>query len=161
MAEVGYLYLTDVTDGGKWVKGDCEETKWKDWIQVQALEHTVSLGTDPQTGQTTTEATYSPFAITKPMDEASPLIHLALSKKHEVKVKIQFSRARRGKPEIWYEITLDDARIVSVRTFKPPAYEGATVPDLEYVEFSYRRITWNHLIENKMAYFDWREKSEK
>ena len=39
--------------------------------------------------------------------------------------------------------------------------EGATVPDLEYVEFSYRRITWNHLIENKMAYFDWREKSEK
>ena len=157
MAEVAYLKLTDKKSGSQ-VKGGCIETDNKDMIEVQGFEHTITVPTHRQTGAATGETMHGPIVIVKPMDKASPLLQLALSEHHEVEGQIDFYRTRDGKRKHWYTIKFTDARLVEVRTFKELAMEGGDKPDLEQLQFRYRKISWAHKEANTESEADWLDK---
>jgi len=52
-----------------------------------------------------------------------------------------------------------DARLVEVRTYKELAMEGGDKPDLEQLQFRYRKISWDHKEQNTESEADWLEKS--
>jgi len=157
MAEVAYLKLTDKRTGSQ-VKGGCQEKETKDMIEVQGFEHTITVPTHRQTGAATGETMHGPIVIVKPMDRASPLLQLSLNEHHEMEGEVDFYRTRDGQRKHWYTITFEDARLVEVRTYKELAIEGGDKPDLEQLQFRYRKISWSHKEQNKESEADWLDK---
>ncbi|MFH1766564.1 MAG: hypothetical protein ABH826_00505 [Patescibacteria group bacterium] len=52
-----------------------------------------------------------------------------------------------------------DARLVEVRSHKELALEPSDKPDLEQLQFRYRKISWEHKEQNTESEADWLEKS--
>lgn len=155
MAEVAYLKLTNKKSGSQ-IKGGCQEKDTKDMIEVQGFEHTITVPTHRQTGSATGETLHGPVIIIKPMDRASPLLQRALNEHNELELQIDFYRTRDGARKHWYTIKVEDARLVEIRTYKSLALAGDnTTPDLEQLQFRYRKISWEHKEQNQMSSADW------
>ena len=159
MAEVSYLKLKNTTTGEE-VKGDCEESKYKDWIEIQALDHEISRPTHPQTGKVTGETMHGALCIVKPLDKASPLLQQGLSSGHYFEGEIHFQRtAPQGNKEHWFTIKFKRASLVKVRIQKPSALEvDSRLPDLEDVHFRYEVMSWRHEKAGKEYEYDWNKR---
>ena len=155
MSEVAYLKLKV---DGKELKGGCLEKETKDTIEVQGYEHTITVPTHRQTGAATGETMHGPLCIVKPMDRASPELQEALNDHKKCDGEILFYRTRDGKRKHWYTIKFIDARLVEVRTYKELALSGGDKPDLESLQFRYRKISWAHKEQNKESEADWLDK---
>ncbi len=159
MAEISYLKLKNTTTGEE-VIGDCPEKAFKEWIEVQGFDHTVSRSTHPQTGRITSEPKHESLQILKPIDQASPVLQQALSEGHYFDGQVHFVRtSKNGQKEHWYTIAFERAALVQLKTYKPNVLEGnASLPDLEKISFRFERISWRHEQAGKEASYDWTDK---
>jgi len=157
MPELGYVKITDKKSGSQ-IKGSVQEKDTKDMIEVQAFQHTITVPTHRQTGAATGETVHGPIIVVKPMDRASPLLQLALNEHHELELEFDFYRTRDGKRQHWYTIKATDVRLVEISTTKEPAWNSGDKPDYETLQFRYRKISWEHKLQNKQAEADWLDK---
>ncbi|MCJ8501791.1 Hcp family type VI secretion system effector [Desulfatitalea alkaliphila] len=140
--------------------GNIYQEGHEDEVLVQALSHDITIPRDPQSGQPTGQRVHKPLVITKVLDKASPLLCNALcSGERLTKCTIKFYRTSAdGQQEHYYTIELEDAIIVDIKTYMPNCQDPAQAhfTHLEDVAFTYRKITWNHVVSGTEGTDDWR-----
>ncbi len=140
--------------------GNVYQEGHEDEILVQAFDHTITVPTDPQSGQPTGQRVHKPLSITKVFDKSSPLLFTALSSGERLsKCELNWYRTNAmGKQENYYRIILEDAIITNIHSFMPNCQDPAMAhfTHLEEVSFSYRKITWVHVVSGTEGADDWR-----
>ncbi|RJP44573.1 MAG: Hcp family type VI secretion system effector [Desulfobacteraceae bacterium] len=140
--------------------GNTYQEGHEDEILVQAFDHTVTVPTDPQSGQPTGQRVHRPLTITKVFDKSSPLLYAALTTGERLTTcEIKWYRtSTSGTPEHYFTIALEDAIITNIRARMPNCQDPgmASFTHLEDVSFSYRRITWTHEVAGTSGHDDWR-----
>ena len=96
--------------------------------------------------------------FTKEIDQASPLMYLALKDGEPVTVTLKWYRQVGAIEEHYFTTVLEDARIVEIKEYFPTTYDKPTAeyPHMEQVKFTYRKIIWTHEVEGKQSEDDWR-----
>ncbi|HUT71275.1 MAG TPA: Hcp family type VI secretion system effector [Desulfatiglandales bacterium] len=129
-------------------------------ILVEAFSHTVTVPTDPQSGQPTGQRVHKPLTITKVFDKSSPMLYKALSSGERLpKCEIKWWRtSSQGVQEHYFTTKLEDAIITTISARMPNCQDPsqAHFTHLEDVSFSYRKITWTHEIGSTTGEDDWR-----
>ena len=129
-------------------------------ILVQAFNHTVTVPTDPQSGQPTGQRVHAPLTITKVFDKSSPLLYNALTTGETLPTcEIKWYRtSAAGKQEHYFTIKLEDAIITNITAHMPNCQDPqqAHFTHLEDVSFNYRKVTWTHEIAATSGSDDWR-----
>ena len=141
--------------------GNIYQEGFEDNILVQSIDHTMTIPTDPQSGQPSGQRVHCPFVISKVVDKSSPLLCTAMTTGERLsKCEIRLYRtSAQGTQEHYYTIKLVDAIIVGISTSMPHAQNPSTahLTHLETVSFSYRAIQWNHEACGTSGEDDWRK----
>lgn len=142
------------------IKGDVDISgdDKKDHIEVQAIEHTVTRPYNNQDGEPEALPTHHPYKVTKVIDKASPLLMQALNDNEEMKyVEVKWFDPANAK---YFVTRMENAHIVSIRTYKPNALNGNAggTPDMEEVSFTYSKIKLDHQVASTSAEIDWKAK---
>ena len=129
-------------------------------ILIEAFDHTVTVPTDPQSGQPTGQRVHKPLTITKVFDKSSPLLYTALTTGEKLNTcEIKWYRTSiSGTQEHYFTIALEDAIITNIVAHMPNCQDPsqAHFTHLEDVSFNYRKITWTHEIASTSGSDDWR-----
>jgi type VI secretion system secreted protein Hcp len=128
-------------------------------ILCQALDHSVRIPRDMQTGLPSGKRIHNPFKFTKYFDKASAFIYNALCSGEQLKVvEAKFYRQTpQGMEENYFTIKLMDAIIVDVRSWVAQCQD----PNLEYlkhmedVSCTYRKIEWTWVPDGLAAEDEW------
>lgn len=167
MPTPAYLSIEGVTQGpitqGAFTEdsvGNIYQEGHEDEILVEAFNHTVTVPTDPQSGQPTGQRVHKPITITKVFDKSSPLLYNALTTGEKLpKVMLKWYRtSAAGLQEHYFTIELEDAIIVNINAHMPNCQDPnvAHFTHLEDVSFSYRKIIWTHEVAGTAGDDDWR-----
>lgn len=129
-------------------------------ILVEAFTHNIVLPRDPQSGQPTGQRVHQPLSITKVFDKSSPLLYNALTSGERLSVcEIKWYRtSAAGMQEHYFTIKFEDAIIVDIKARMPNCQDpgNAHFTHLEDVQFTYRKISWEHVGSNTSGEDDWR-----
>ncbi len=109
-----YLTIKGAKQGK--IEGSCEVAGHIGEIEIQAVEHTVEIPRNPQTGQPTGQRVHGVIKLTKVLDKASPKILQALvtgEPLEEVKLAFYRFNQKSGTTEKYYTITLKDATVAT------------------------------------------------
>ncbi len=138
------------------IKGPVTLVGLEESIEVLAFQHEVSRDFGDGTGLPRGAVQHTPVIITKDLDLATPLLADTLARNGTIpELTLHFFRTdTNGARAPYHVITLNDARIVSVRHARPKGPEGVT---REEVAFIYNRITWEDVQSGNMAFDNWRE----
>lgn len=140
--------------------GNVYQEGHEDEILVQAFMHEVIIPRDPQSGQPTGQRVHKPMTITKVFDKSSPLLFTALTSGERLtKCLLKFYRTSAdGQQEHYFSIELEDAIIVDIKSYMPNCQDPgqAHFTHLEDVSFTYRKITWSHVVAGTEGADDWR-----
>jgi len=140
--------------------GNIYQEAHEDEILVEAYSHEITVPTDVQSGQTSGQRMHKPMVITKVFDKSSPLLAQALTSGEKMtKCELIFYRTSMdGVQEQYYKVSLEDAVITNIRSYMPNCQDPgmAHFTHLEEVAFTYRMITWEHLVSSTSASDDWR-----
>ena len=133
-------------------------------ILVEAFSHTVTVPTDPQSGQPTGQRVHQPLTITKVFDKSSPMLYKALTTGERLPTcELKWYRtSKTGTQEHYFTIRLEDAIITNITGRMPNCQDPnqAHFTQLEDVSFSYRKITWTHEIAATSGEDDWRAQAK-
>jgi type VI secretion system secreted protein Hcp len=158
MAMMSYLKLEGKNQGS--IEGDCTQKGHEKWILVYGLDWSMEIPRDVHSGLPTGQRIHHPITIKKKLDPASPLIAQACSSGEQMKKwQLDFHQiSEKGQEELYYTIQLENAIVVDVKYEKPLTFLEANKPyhDMEYVSFTYEKITWSHKKANKEAADDWK-----
>ncbi|MEW5702021.1 MAG: type VI secretion system tube protein TssD [Candidatus Zixiibacteriota bacterium] len=139
--------------------GSCVQEGHEDCIFVEAVQHNVSVPVDPHSGSKIGHRMHRPLRITKAIDKSSPGLFKAMTTGQTLeKITLDFYRIdNTGVEENYYRITLGDVHVVDVVLEVPncavPANDA--LPHMEHVAFTYRTITWEHLIDSVVEMDEW------
>lgn len=140
--------------------GNIYQEGHEDQVLVEAFKHNIILPRDPQSGQPTGQRVHQPVVITKVFDKCSPLLYSALtSGERMTKCVIEWWRTSgTGQQEHYFTIELEDAIIVDIKAYMPNCQDPgqAHFTHLEDVAFTYRKITWTHVVSGTSGHDDWR-----
>jgi type VI secretion system secreted protein Hcp len=129
---------------------------WEDYIPVLSLSSSVTMPYDVGSGQATGRRQYSPIAITKSLDRASPLLFLAaVTNENLAEVLCKFLRNNTrgtGTSDVFFELKLSNARIVSDAVSGNAQINNGIH---ESVGFIFQRIEWTYLDGGVTAVDDW------
>lgn len=129
-------------------------------ILVEAVNHTVTVPTDVQSGQPTGQRMHKPLVITKVFDKSSPLLYQALTTGEKLPtVELKWYRTSAlGKLEHYFTTKLEDAIITNINARMPNCQDPgqAHFTHLEDISFTYRRIIWTHEVAGTSGEDDWR-----
>lgn len=132
----------------------------EDQMLIQAIDHTVTVPTDPQSGQPAGQRVHRPFVATTAMNKAIPLLYNALTSGEMLPdvVTSWYRTSIEGKQEEFFKTTLEDATIVDIHCVLPHAQDPANsdFTQLISIAFSYRKVIWEHLIAGTSGSDDWR-----
>jgi type VI secretion system secreted protein Hcp len=154
--------MGNITEGAFTVEsvGNIYQEGHENEIMIQAFSHEVIIPRDPQSGQPTGQRVHKPFKISKVCDKTSPLLMQALTTGELLKeVTINWYRtSATSSRELYYITKLEDAIIVNIKGYMHNCQDQTTahLTQMEDVEFSYRKITWEHKIGNTESSDDWR-----
>jgi len=158
MAMTSYLKVEGKNQGN--IEGDCPQKGHEKWILVYGLEWSMEIPRDTHTGLPTGQRIHHPITITKKLDPASPLIAQACASGEQMKKwQLDFHQiSEKGAEELYYTIQLENAIVVDIRYEKLLTFLEANKPyyDMEYVSFTYEKITWSNKKANKEAIDDWK-----
>ncbi|MBN2320582.1 MAG: Hcp family type VI secretion system effector [Acidobacteria bacterium] len=153
-----HLTLKGVNQGQ--IEGSCDQEGREGTIQVQALNHEVSIPRDAQTGLATGKRIHHPLTILKAFDKSTPLLYQALtSGEHMEYVEIKWYRIDdKGVEEHYFTTRLEDAIIVSIKPGMNNCLDKNTIdlPHLEEVSFTYRKAIWRWEPDGIESEDDWR-----
>ncbi|RMU70140.1 putative type VI secretion system effector, Hcp1 family [Pseudomonas syringae pv. apii] len=140
--------------------GNVYQEGHEDEALIQAFSHNIITPCDPQSGQPTGQRIHGPACVTKIFDKTSPLLLEALCSGSTLsKVEIKWYRTSiDGKQEHYYTTTLEDAVIVNIKSYMHNCQDpqNSHFGHLEDVQFSYRKITWDHVKATTTGSDDWR-----
>ena len=140
--------------------GNIFQEEHENEILVEAFSHTVTVPTDPQSGQPTGQRVHKPLTITKIFDKSSPLLYTALCTGEKLPTcELKWYRTSvSGTQEHYFTIKLEDAIITNIEARMPNCQDPsqASFTHLEDVSFSYRKITWTHEKASTSGDDDWR-----
>lgn len=140
--------------------GNIYQEAHEDEILVEAYSHEIAVPTDVQSGMTSGQRMHKPMVITKVFDKSSPLLAQALCTGEKMtKCELKFYRTSMdGVQEEYYKISLEDAVINNIRPYMPNCQDPGMshFTHLEDVSFTYRMITWEHVVAGTAASDDWR-----
>ena len=139
----------DISSGALGVKsmGRDSKSNHENEILVQAHDHSIMTPKDPVTGQPRGKPMHEYFTVTKPHDQASPLLYNALCSGEGLEVEIKFMRVSRdGKEEHYFTTKLTGAIISDMKTRMPDYHDQdkKNYPVLEDITFAYKKIEWTH-----------------
>jgi len=161
MAIPVYLWLED--DAGRIVKGSVDVNGRENSIEVCELMHSVERPVDPFTGTITVRPIHSSYAFMKNVDNSSPHLYRALcSGKTFKKAVFTFYQINySGQEEEYFRTTLDNVKVTEIEPFvmdiKNSRWERHD--HLEYVDFTYEKITWHYLDGNVIHSDSWKERN--
>jgi type VI secretion system secreted protein Hcp len=136
----------------------------EDEMLVQAIDHTVTVPTDPQSGQPAGQRVHRPFIITVAHNKAVPLLYNALASGEMLPTTVVkwYRTSIEGVQEHYYTTTLTDSIVVDIHLVMPhaqnPAYSDYT--QLIDVSLAYRKIDWEHTVAGTSGSDDWRKPIE-
>ncbi|PHR59058.1 MAG: type VI secretion system tube protein Hcp [Arcobacter sp.] len=119
--------------------GNIYQNGHEDEVAIKSFDYGTSTPLN-QAGQISGQRSHQPLSIIKLLDKSSPLLFEASNKGETlttVELKV-YRTSYMGKQEHFYTITLEDAVISSLT-----ASSNGSEP-LEYLNFSYRKITLRH-----------------
>jgi type VI secretion system secreted protein Hcp len=123
----------------------------EDSILTQALDWSIDIPRDPQTGQTSGKRIHQPYKITKYYDKSSPKLYRALCSGEQLEeVCCKFYRiSAKGMEEHYFTHKLCDAIIVNIRAWVPECLDPALgyLKHMEDVSFTYRKIIWTWVLD--------------
>jgi type VI secretion system secreted protein Hcp len=142
--------------------GSVDQTGREGWILCEALEHTITIPMDRQTGTPAGLRRHHPFTITKTFDKSSPGLEKALCTGQNLKEAVfRFFRIDpTGVEELYYVITLRNVRIESIHSYVRncllPEFESLT--HMEEVSFFYSTIEWYWVPDSVIEMDEWRSR---
>ncbi|MDY0361139.1 MAG: Hcp family type VI secretion system effector [Desulforegulaceae bacterium] len=146
MAMTAYMNLEGMNQGK--IEGGCTQSGRESMILVFGVDHNVEIPKDTHTGLPTGQRIHHPLLITKEIDKSSPLLYQACCSGEQFKeVSLSYYRINeKGQEEHYYSIKLQNAIIVSMRTYKPLTFleENKPYKDMEDVQFTYEKIIWTY-----------------
>jgi type VI secretion system secreted protein Hcp len=158
MAMPCFVYVEGEKQGK--IDGSCDIKGREKSILAYALEHNISIPTDPQTGLSSGKRIHGPFSVTKETDRSSPKLYQALCTGERLKkVEIKYYRvAKDGKEEHYYSEELSDAIVVSLEPFVPLIFlpENGAYRHMEKVSFTYSKIKWKWIPDGVEAEDSWK-----
>ena len=160
MAIPVYLWLKD--DGGADIKGSVDVEARQGSIEVLALNHSVSIPTDNNTGKLTGTRIHDPFVFTKEIDSSSVYLLKAVTQGQTLmSAEFKWYRIDDAGQEVEYFITkLENVKVVKVapkmHDVKDPAKEKHN--HLEQIELRYEKVTWTYKDGNIIHSDSWNER---
>lgn len=161
MAIPVYLWLKD--DGGADIKGSVDVTGRECSIEVLAINHSVSLPTDNNTGKIAGKRIHNSFGFDKEIDSSSPYLYKAICTGQTLdSAEFRYYRINdAGQEELYFTATLEAVKVVSVM---PLMYDiksayGEARNHLEAIELRYEKITWRYLDGNISHSDAWNERA--
>jgi type VI secretion system secreted protein Hcp len=152
-----YLYV-EGTNQGK-IEGSCRVTGHEGMIIVQGLDHTVTIPTNPQTGQAAGKRVHGAMTLTKEVDKSSPKIYQALCSGEQMKeVRLEYYRiSPAGKEEKYYTVKLSNAIVVNVRAWVPNCLvsDNSQLGHMEDIAFTYEKVVWTWVPDGIEAEDSW------
>lgn len=131
MAIPAYLWLKD--DGGADIKGSVDVQKREGSIEMVALEHSLYIPTDNNTGKLTGTRIHTPLVFTKEVDASSPYLYKAVTSGQTLKsAEIKWYKIDDAGQEVEYFNTkLENVKVVKVAPkmwdIKDPSKENTTI----------------------------------
>ncbi len=146
--------FTEDSVGNVYIEGHEDE------LMAQAVEHIVTVPTDPQSGQPSGQRVHKAFKFTCSLNKAVPLMYNALASGEmltNVTVK-WFRTSIDGKQEEFFNTVLEDAIIVDMNLVMPHVQDSKNEPFTQLLEvsLSYRKIDWDHTVAGTSGSDDWR-----
>jgi type VI secretion system secreted protein Hcp len=142
------------------IDGSCDHKGREKSIIAFAVDHKVTMPTDPQTGLSSGKRLHDPLVLTKEVDKSSPKLYQALcTGEHLKKVEIKYFRiAKDGKEEHYFTQHLSDAIVVSMEPFVPTVYlkENHGHRHMEKVGFTYSNIKWTWVPDGVESEDSWK-----
>ncbi|TKY81152.1 Hcp family type VI secretion system effector [Pectobacterium polonicum] len=116
-------------------------------IQVLGLNHTITREEN---------ISHHPIQLIKPIDKSSPLLGVSVTSNEKLTANFFFYRTNMaGQLEVFYELILTDARIVSVSSSYPNSINNNDSIPYEEVMLKYASISWSHKIAGTSGYSIW------
>ena len=144
--------------------GDGYQKGHENQVMLQSVSHNIIIPRDPQTGQPTGKRIHQPFIVTKGFDKSSPLLQVALTKGEVLElVVIEWYRpTSQGGRVHYYTTTLEGAILVSMTSFMHDCQDASKghYSHMEELQFTYRKISWEHKLSNTTGQSDWRDPDE-
>ncbi len=160
MAIPVYLWLQD--DGGADIKGSVDVQGRQGSIEVLALDHSLYIPTDNNTGKLTGTRVHSPFLFTKEIDLSSVYLYRAVAKGETLKnAEFKWFRIDDAGQEVeYFSILLEKVKVVKVTTIMHDITDPTKEKHnhLEQVELRYEKIHWLY-VDGTIAWSDsWDER---
>ena len=132
------------------VHGELEGPNENKTSSVWEFSHEVYLPHEDEENRIQGARRITPFEIVKFIDRTTPLLYQIVCDGlicSEIKITLFRIEESTGFETAYFNYILEDARIVSVKTWMPPIYDtGSTsVPNVEKVKILARKVTWEYL----------------
>lgn len=154
-----YLTIKGAKQGK--IEGSCEVAGHIGEIEIQAVEHTVEIPRNPQTGQPTGQRVHGVIKLTKVLDKASPKILQALvtgEPLEEVKLAFYRFNQKSGTTEKYYTITLKDATVATghLSVSNCLLESNKALGHMEDISFAYGTIIWSADMDSVESQDSWK-----
>lgn len=160
MAIPAYMWIKD--DGGADIKGSVTVQGREGSVEVVALDHSVSIPTDSNTGKLTGTRIHTPITFTKETDSSTPYLYKAVTSGQTLKsIEVKWYKIDdAGKEVEYFNTKLENVKVVAVKPkmhdIKNPAFEKHN--HLEVVELRYEKITWAYKDGNIIHSDSWNDR---
>jgi len=152
-----YMTITGTTQGQ--IQGSCNQQGREGTVLVLAVDHTIEIPKNPQTGLPSGKRVHNALFATKEIDKSSPKLFQALTSGEQLtSVVLDFYRIdASGKESKYYSITLNNAAIVSARTKVPDVLnpEFNHMGHMEEIGLTYESIVWTWVPDGIEAEDSW------
>jgi len=157
MANIAYLSIKGKTQG--LISAGCcsldsignkGQSSHIDQIMVYAITHNISRHMN---------VNHHEIVVVKPVDKSSPLLGKAISENEELNCVIEVYRTNRsGMNELFYKLTLSQARIMDIDFVLPHTMLEPGGEIQEKIAFSYESIGWEHCTAKTSAFSFWSDR---
>lgn len=160
MAIPVYLWLQD--DGGTVIKGSVNVHTREGSVEVIALDHSIYIPTDNNTGKLTGTRVHAPLVFTKEIDASSPYLYKAVTSGQTLKSAefTWYCIDGKGEEVEYFNTLLENVKVVKVapkmHDVKDPTKEKHN--HLELVELRYEKIIWTYKDGNIIHSDSWTER---
>lgn len=150
--------ISDGAGGSPSIGNEAQEGH-EDEIMVQAVNHSIIIPRDPQSGNATGTRIHQPFKFVCTLNKAVPLMYNALTKGEKLtKVELKWYRTEAGENVNFFTTSFEDGLIVDMNLEMPHCKDPANgnFTQIMSVSMSYRKIEWEHVTAGTMGSDDWR-----
>lgn len=152
-------YLTVSGQNQGKIEGSTKVQGHEGKILVQAVDHTIEIPKNPQTGQPSGKRQHGAMTITKEIDKSSPKLYQALTSGEQLtQVLLEFYRiSPKGLEEKYYTAELSNAVLTNMKSWTPNALhpDNRQMGHMEDLAFSYEKIVWTYVPDGIEAEDSW------